>query len=495
MQLAAPRAIGGPLATLAAPPEALTPDEGVPKLLPMITLNRRSLIKSLSAGAACPLLLPLVSRLEAEARGEQPMRFVFLVEGNGLPATHVQPLGIERKVMPNMRNPQVDQSAEDELVDRSLIAEGISLPEPLAALEPHRDRLTILQGLSGRVCGGGHSNDFGALGAYSARSGAKDITIDAALARAHPGIFRHVALGITRDPKPNIIDGCSASGPNQKVPIYANPDLAYKMLFGKILGDNPKAEVGTQSMLLDYMADDIRRLEKRLPREEAQKLDRYAEAFSSIAARQSRLGEIDPGAIHRKREELYASSVETKRLEAHFEMAATALITGLTNTVTLASGAGSRHFEVAFGGLGITANKHQIGHRQVDGALEMELKIRQFHVALLARLVEKLKSVPEGDGSMMDHTVIIYLSDSAENHHSTCYEWPMIMLGDLGGRIRGGNRFLNFPKYGAAGHRTVAQFYSTLLHAAGAPVDHFGQKDSELEGVIEQGEPIAELLA
>ena len=458
-------------------------------------MDRRSLLKALSLGATAPLLAPFVSRLEAEARGKKPVRFVFLVEGNGLPATHIQPTGITRNEIPNMRNPQVKQSGEDHLVDLKLTAEGHGLPDPLAPLARHIKRLTILQGLSGRVCGGGHSNDFGALGAYSAGSGAKDITIDAALARANPGIFQHVALGISRDPGPSIIYACSASGPNQKVPVYANPDLAYNMLFGKILGGNPRTEVGTQSMLLDYMTKDIKRLEQQLPHEEAQKLQRYADAFSSIAKRQSRLGDIDPQKIHAKRDELYGSQVETKRLEAHFEMAATALITGLTNTVTLASGAGSPHFEVTFRGLGINADKHSIGHNQVDGAQDMAVKIRQFHMELLAKLVDQLEAVPEGDGTMMDNTLIVYLSDSAENHHSTCYEWPMLMLGNLGGRLKMQDRFVNFPKYGEQGHATTARFYTTLLHAAGAPVDHFGVKDPELVGAVDQDGPIDELLS
>ncbi len=441
------------------------------------------------------MLTPFVSRLTAEAAGENPVRFVFLVEGNGLPAAQVQPVGIPRAEMPNMRNPQSKQSAEERLVDLSLSAPGHGLPEPLEPLARHMKRLTVIQGLSGRVCGGGHSNDFGALGAYAGRAGAKDITIDSALARAHPAIFRHVALGISRNGAPGIIYCCSAAGPNQKVPHYQDPALAYEMLFGKILGGNTKAEVGTQAMLLEFMAGDIRALKKQLSPEDARKLEEYAEAFSTIAKRQSKLEEVDPRKIPARRDELYGSAVESKRLEAHFEMAATALITGLTNTVTLASGAGSPNFEVTFKGLGINSDKHQIGHRSVDGALEMEVKTRRYHMELLAKLVDQLTAVPEGGGTMMDNTAIIYLSDSAENHHSTCFEWPMLMLGDLGGRLKAGDRFLNVPRYGAKGHRTVAQFYNTLLHAAGAPTDHFGQKDSELEGVIDQGEPMGELLA
>ncbi|MFT5468862.1 MAG: hypothetical protein ACI8UO_003974 [Verrucomicrobiales bacterium] len=456
-------------------------------------MNRRSLLKSVSLGGAAPLLTPFLSHLEAAAAGETPKRVVFLVEGNGLPAEHVQPVGVPRAEMPNLRNTHISQSAEEKLIDLRL--SDFELPEPLTPLARHTDRLTILQGLSGRVCGGGHSNDFGALGAYSGRAGAKDITIDAAMAKANPAIFQHVALGISRNPQPNIIYGCSASGPNQKVPIYANPDLAYKMLFGKILGGNPKAEVGTQSMLLDFMVDDIKRLERQLPYDEAQKLQQYADAFSNIASRQAKLGEIDPKKIHPKRDAVYESQVETERLDAHFEMAATALITGLTNTVTLASGAGSPHFDVTFRGLGINVDKHQIGHQQIDGAAEMAVKIRQFHMELLAKLVDTLEAVPEGGGSMMDNTLIVYLSDSAENHHSTCYEWPMLMLGDLSGRLKAGGRFINVPKYGSEGHRTTGGFYTALMHAIGAPVDSFGTLDSELEGVIEQRGPMPELWA
>ena len=422
-------------------------------------------------------------------------RVVFLVEGNGLPARHIQPIGIERAEMPNMRNPQVKQSAEEKLVDVALDSEGVQLSEPLKPLERHKDRLTIVQGLSGRVCGGGHSNDYGALGAYSARAGAKDITIDSAIAKANPAVFQHVALGISKNPKPNIIYGCSASGPNQKIPIYANPDVAYNLLFGKILGGNPEREVGVQAMLLDYLTNDIQRLEKQLPYEDRQKLKQYTEAFANISERQSKLKDIDPKKIHSKRDKLYGSSIETERLEAHFEMAATALITGLTNTISLASGAGSPHFEVTFGGLGINVDKHKIGHNQVDGSKEMAINIRKFHTDLLAKLVDKLEAIPEGNGTMMDNTLIVYLSDSAENHHSTCYEWPMVMLGNLCGKLKAGNRFFNVPKYAHKGHHTAANLYTTLLHAVGTPVDHFGQKDAELEGVIDQMGPIPELLA
>ena len=455
-------------------------------------LTRRSLLKTMSLGATAPLVGPMVNRLDAAQKQVRPTRFVFLIEGNGLRAEQLQPIGIERKTQPNMRNKNVKQSAEDKLVDVELAAH--ELPPALEPLEPVKEHLTIVQGLSGHVCGGGHSNGFGALGCYSARAGAKDVTIDAALAKRVPGIFQHVGLGISRSARQDVIYGCSASGPNQKVPIYTNPALAYDMLFGKILGGNPQAEAGSQGMLLDYLVDDIKRVEKQLPGAERHKMQQYRSAFESIGSRQSRLGEIDPEQIH-KADETYASTVETDRLNAHFDMAATALITGMTNVVTLASGAGPAHFEVTFGGLGIGSDKHQIGHRAVDGAVGMEIKIHQFHTKLMAELMQKLAAAPEGEGTMLDNTLIVYLSDSAEAHHSTCYEWPMVLGGGLAGRLKTGNRFINAPGYGEDSHRTVAGFFTALLNATGSAAKHFGQKDHELEGGVDQNNPMIEMLA
>ena len=126
----------------------------------------------------------------------------------------------------------------------------------------------------------------------------------------------------------------------------------------------------------------------------------------------------------------------------------------------------------------------------------MRVKIRQFNAGLIAKLVAALEAVPENDGTMMDNTLIVYLSDAAETHHARCMEWPMVLVGDLGGRLRAGGRFVNLPKYGVKGHATVAQFYTALLHAAGGPVDHFGMVDRQLiEAGLDQKEPWLHLLS
>ena len=84
--------------------------------------------------------------------------------------------------------------------------------------------------------------------------------------------------------------------------------------------------------------------------------------------------------------------------------------------------------------------------------------------------------------------------DAPDTHHSTAMEWPMLLVGDLGGRLKLGGQYINYPGYGKLGHRTVGSFYSTLLHAAGAPQETFGRLDPDLDEVAMQTGPCPELL-
>jgi hypothetical protein len=109
-------------------------------------------------------------------------------------------------------------------------------------------------------------------------------------------------------------------------------------------------------------------------------------------------------------------------------------------------------------------------------------------------LARRLDAVKEGNGTMLDNSLIIYLSDSAEEHHGQGMTWPMILVGNLGGRLKTAGRFLQFPGYNKAGHRTMSNFYLSLLHAVGDKREKFGEPDRELADIDTAG-PLAEILA
>lgn len=463
-----------------------------------MSIHRRDLLKGISLGAGSLVLAPALSQLAARAAGKAQLgkRFVFVVESNGVRPEQISPAGVDRK--PRNQSP----GGPSELTNISLADK--ELPFSLEPLKPFKDRVTIVNGLSGRVCGGGHSNNFQALGAYGAgranggeSTAVEGETIDGALARTMPGIFPHIGLGMSKRLDSNVIYNISALEKNRPLPTMCKPDQAYATLFGSVAGGAAKQEFAAKNNLLDFLRTDIKRAEAELVGDEREQFSAYLESFETLRNRQSRLNEIE----HTLREKgpvpnnKYNSEVETDRLDAQFDLGAAALICGLTNVLTLSSAAGIRDFDVTFKGLGINLDKHSIGHGGTyQGKKWDELYniIRRYHMDLIAGLVKKLEAVPEGNGTMMDNTVIVYLSDGAEAHHSRCWEWPMVVIGNIGGKLKTG-RYVDYPGYGNNGHRTISNMYTTLLQLAGSSRTFFGQPDPALKDLDQHGS-LEELL-
>lgn len=463
-------------------------------------LTRRESLKALGLSAGATFLQPILAQLEAQAAGKPlaTKRFVFVVESNGVRPEQLAPSGITRK-----SREQKALNGPAEFVDVALTDR--TLPFSLEPIQAWKDRVTIVQGLSGRVCGGGHSNNFGALGAFGAGRGVGGEsmailgeTIDGALAKHLGGVFPHLGLGISKRLENNIVYSISAWAQNKALPILVNPANAYGTLFGSVAEGAASQEFAARNNILDFLKDEVRQAESRLAGPEREQFGAYLETFETLRDRQSKLNEIK----HTLREQgpvvsdKYKSAVETDRLDAQFDLGAAALICGLTNVLTLSSAAGVGDFDITFKGLGLNIDKHSIGHGgtfQGKPWDELYNIIRRYHFDLIAGLCKKLEKVKEGDGTMLDNTVIVYLSDGAEAHHSRCWEWPVVVIGNLGGKLRS-NRYIDYPGYGRKGHRTTANLYLTLLHLAGATRDTFGTSDPNLKDLDTHG-PLAELLA
>lgn len=454
-----------------------------------ISLDRRRFLKSLTLGASATVLGPVLDRISLGVEGKTaPLRFLFVLEGNGLPPKQLQPAEI----------PFVPRESRDRFTATSIA--GSALPTSLEPVEAFRDRMTIIHGLSGRMCSGGHSCDHGALGAYHANGGRaiRGATIDALLGQLNPGIFQNIALGISSEVDKAIDFNCTAVKPGQSLATILHPAIAYKKFFGVAAKDDAGASFRAQRRLLDHMRDDIRRAQRALGAVEKEKLGAYMDAFESITRTSTRLVESRESLdrIAPVPADKYESTVETDRLDAQFELATASLIGGLTNCATIASGVGIPNFNVTFGGLGIQDSKHVIGHAfhaPNRTRWEMSEKIRAYHFALIARSMKALAKVPEGDGTLLDRTVIVYLSDNAETHHSTCYEWPFVLFGGPSAGLQPGGRIVHYPDYGKPGHKTINTLYNTLLHAAGSPRDDFGRLDPNLDPHMHAG-PLSEIL-
>ncbi len=461
---------------------------------PMYTEStRRDLLRGIGLGVSGALLSPILSQITAQAAGDSKrvnrQRVVFMVQSNGMSPEHLRPEGVVK--LHKNGPPTNEKLREIALADNKLHA-------ALEPLEPFKNRLALVQHLSGRVGRSDHSANVGALGACPANKGPVSQTIDHAIAAALPGVIPHVAIGLGANPGTIMNYRLSASGPGQECPIICSPELAFKSLFGSVAAGASGKNFDQSANLLEFMADDVKRARNSLRGEEKEKLDGYLAAFESLHKRQLEIAELQPALKanmpHLSNEQL-RPVLSTKILESQFEIGAAALIAGVTNTLLLSSGGGGQGFG-DFPELGISG-LHAIGHgasQNGKSAAECFTDIRRVHTKLIAEFAKKLDSITEGDGTMLDNTLIVYFSDSGEGHHPGLSEWPVVLLGNLGGKLQTNGRYLEFPGYGQKGHRTMANLYCTLLHAVGKPTDNFGTPDVGLKDIDQTG-VVAELLA
>jgi hypothetical protein len=449
--------------------------------------TRRHLLHGLSLGASATVLGPIVDRLVAHAAGASAVaqrRVVFVVQSNGMAPAHLLPAGLERKSA-------TTDSPTRTFTEHALV--GRTLHPALAPLAPFQGRLALVQGLSNKIALSDHSSELGALGCYP-KDKVLGATIDYQMGAVLGGIFPQVGVGYSERGNAYCF---SASAPGRRAPIVCSPAESFRMLFGSVAAHQDRTAFDHRTNLLEFMADDIKQARTALAGEERQKLDGYLEAFENLHGRQAQLAaraaEIRQHAPKLADKQL-KNATASLTLEAQFEIAAAALLAGLTRVVTITSGGGGQAFG-SYPELGIPG-LHHIGHGggyEDKSAQDCFVAIRQLHTRLIAGLAHKLHTQPEGTGTMLDNTVIVYLSDSGDSHHPTGKQWPVVLLGNLGGRLNTNGRYLDYPAYGRPGHRTLANLYLTLLHAVGKPQDTFGVPDPGLCDLDQTG-PLTELL-
>ena len=453
--------------------------------------NRRQMLKGLSLGAGSMLLSPMIQRVMANAEGkERPPRFVFVLQSNGFDAVQACPESIP-----------FQKYADREKFESIDLAKH-KLPKGLAALEPLKSKTTIVQGLSGRCTGGGHSTWGGSLGQYrisGANLSPQNITIDYQLGQAVPGILPWIGVGMAsgaRDALMNI----TARAAHKTMPIILNPEKAYNSFFSVAAGGEREKNFHLKRNLLDYMVGDVKKTRKALGSLAGEELDAYLSAYDQLAARQYQLL-ANKDVLKKsapKLDDRFTSTVATKRLEAQFELAGSALIGGLSNVATLTCAATEINAQ-PYLGIGVDVSNHGYGHmggnkRDAKGIPYYE-KTRGWLFSLIAKLAQRLEKTPEGDGNMLDNTIIVYMSDAPDTHHSTGYEWPLAIVGNLKGKMNLGGRYINFPGYGKPGHHTVGALYTTFLNCVGQRQQTFGRLDPDLDEKVMQTGPLAQLMA
>jgi hypothetical protein len=455
-------------------------------------LNRRTCLKGVSLGAGAVVLQPFLNSLAAEEAGEAPPRVVVVLQSNGLSPHHVRPEGL------GSRSGSVDKMTNVSLEEHEL-------PDAISPLTPFKDRMSIVMGLSAKQARPNHGAGYGALGLYNARGAggagnrntAHAQTIDHALADSLPGLVPVVGLGVPSDPDRIFSYSSSVISRKRPMPIICQPDIAFQSLFGSVAEGSAAKQFHARNKVLDWIRSDIKRVRQQLPAMDREKLDVYLDTFEQMRGRQDTIATIkDQLKAHQPASDKFKSRSKTDVFESQCALAASSLACGLTNVVLLDAHCGPNSYKV-WSELGINERGNTIGHMSWGSGGSKEkysIPIRQYHCQRVADLAKRLDAIPEGDGTVLDNTLIIFMSDFAHDHHSQGLDWPMILVGNLGGRLKTDGRFLQYPGYGKTGHRTMENFYLSLLSAVGDNRKSFGVKDTDLLDLDTAG-PLAEIMA
>ena len=454
--------------------------------------DRRSFLKGVSLGTGGLLLAPLLQKVAAAAEGKvtPPKRLIFFVFDNGFKDDGAVPVGTDL--------------VSDKTRQFSL--KGHKLPLDIEPFAPFQDRMTLLHGLRSHTAVD-HGGFFAALsGSAGQKQTPQAESIDAAIAKIAPGVFPLLHLGIGGGTTAYC---CSAWGKNRPIAALCRPELAYESLFGNV--GATRNDFAARKNLLDFVTDDVRQLKSEIAGPERELVDSHLEAIESLSKRDGLLaGKFDTGALKKHapklqpagtRNETVPAGSMTETVAAQCDIAAAALLAGLTNVVTITAGLCG----IAPNYSGISdVHPHGIGH----GLFDILSKYHNFLATQAARMLTKLQETKEGTGTMLDNTLLVFMSDSANQQHSwKGANWPFVLVGNLGGKLKSG-QFLSYPVSkretwdaqgqlmgaAAASNPAINALYCTLLHAVGAPRDTFNRSPNAPDAPALYG-PLAELLA
>ncbi|MGI9400859.1 MAG: DUF1552 domain-containing protein [Rhizobiaceae bacterium] len=438
-------------------------------------LTRRNILKAMAVGTASTVLpqsLPSDLTAAAPQTAKGPKRIIFYLQQHGFFEGHALPK---------------NGNHGDRLAD-------IGLPGPLAPLAPYADKMNIINGLHGLHIKPGHGSFYGCLGGFrKVRENPPAATIDAVIRNHLPeATIPQVSVGfdsLARMQNRPVHRALTAVGPGKAEPMVNNPVLLYKTLFG-IVSKDTRAEFTETIKSLELIEREAKLNFDKLSSVEQVRREPFVAGCRYLADLRNKLADQGDH-LAKFAPEFDARFTDPKdNLEWHdalLDVAMGALKSGITNVLNIAPGGGdvsSGNYAFLQCGLG---GGHYVGHQE---KLPIFAPIHTHNANQLVRIIKELEATPEGAGTMMDSTLIIYASDCGNNSHSKGDNWPLVTLGNFGGKLTMGN-YIDFPK----GKKPLNAFYNTLLHAVGVEQDYFNMDLPIINKYDAKPGPLEELLA
>jgi hypothetical protein len=439
-------------------------------------LSRRTVLRGLGTAIALPWLEAMAPAAPAVARGsaKPPLRMAFLYVPNGV---HM-----------------ADWTPKE-------VGTSFTLPHILEPLAPVKDELLVLTGLAQRNAealgdgGGDHARSLATFltGCHPQKTDGANIragiSVDqvAATKLGAKTRFGSLELGCDRGAQSGNCDSgysCAYSSNiswrTESTPMAkeVNPRLVFDRLFaGQIAGETAAARAKRalyRRSILDFVAEDAATLKARLGVADQRKVEEYLAAVREL---ELRLGRAEESSLADLPKTAKPQGVP-KDYEQHIRLIYDLMVLAFQGDVTristfmYANEGSNKSYEF----LSVPEGHHDLSHHGNDAKKHEKIKkINRFHITQLAYFLGKLKATREGEGTLLDHAMIVYgsgISDGDRHNHD---DLPILLAGKGSGTIRSG-RHVKLDK-----STPLNNLYLAMLDRMGAPVDRLGDSTGRLD--------------
>ena len=437
-------------------------------------LPRRTVLRGIGATVALPLLDCMVPALTAISRtAAAPVRrFGIFYVPNGMSMPYWSP------------------KADGPL-------EADNLPPTLQSAKSFADRILMCGGLNDEAAnlvkgGGAHARAAGTFltcvpfrhtnGAdvYAETTmdqiAARELSKETQITSLELGIEPNSMLGTCGGASCAYTNTISWRTPTTPLPTENDPRAVFELLFGTTGSTDPEARLARMRRdrsILDSVNEALSDLELVIGASDRGKLDEYLDALRDIERRIQMAEQQSARELPVVDQPVGVPSDYAEHARLMMDLLALAWQTDLTriSTFMLAREISGR----AYPEVGVSDSHHPLSHHQDEPAkLERLHRINEHHFRQFAYLVEKLAALPEGDGTMLDHTLMLYGTGISDSNTHFYDDLPIALVGGTKAGIKGG-RYVRYPE-----GTPLANLWVTVLEKLGMPVEAFGDSTGPL---------------
>jgi hypothetical protein len=377
------------------------------------------------------------------------------------------------------------------------------LSPTLKGLEPFKDKLTVVTGLfcdpaeANGDGGGDHSRACGSYltGVHVKKSDSNvenAVSMDQIVAKHFERDTQLSSLQMTADEN-SLLGSCdlgyscayssTVSWLTPTLPLMAenNPRVLFERMFGSSDSTDPRvraARLNQDKSLLDSVGERVNQLQRQLGASDNRKMNDYLASLRDVERRIQKAEEqsskelpdvAQPAGIPEKFED---------HVRLLYDLQLLAYQSDLTRVITFMYG--REQTGRPYPQIGVPEPHHPLTHHQGNpDKMAKCAKIQRYHIALFAEYLGKLKNTPDGDGSLLDHSILLFGSGISNSDRHTHGPLPTFLVGGGGGTLKGG-RHLVYPE-----HTPLTNLHLTLLHKLGVPAEKLGDSNGEFRELSE----------